>query len=273
MNRFNQYLRPNQGSLFIPFITAGDPSENATVDIALMMQKMGASALELGIPFSDPAADGPVIQKASLRALKQGMTLKKAMFLAKKMREKGLKIPIIIFTYYNVLLQLGEERFMKLAHECDIDGLLVPDLPFEESGDLRRLCTKENIPLIQLVAPTTSDKRLKQIVDQAQGFIYCVSSLGVTGVRQTFHPDVFPFLKRVRELSPIPIAVGFGVSTFKHVEALQDHCDGVIVGSAIVREIEKHIDELKDDQKRKEALDDMYHLLLKQLFNKDTAVI
>lgn len=253
--------------LFIPFITAGDPNIETTVELALTLQSLGAHALELGIPFSDPLADGPVIQRASLRSLEKGMTLSKAMALVKTMRERGLNIPVIIFTYYNLLLQLTEERFLKYAKDYDIDGVLVPDLPFEESETLREKCEEADVALISLVAPTTSDVRLRTIGKASKGFLYCVSSLGVTGVRQDFHPDVFTFLDRVRAACNLPIAVGFGVSTYDHILALEKHCDGVIVGSAIVKEVENRLDLLKNKETREKALQDIKDVLVKNLIH------
>lgn len=262
-HRFKEHIEEGMRPLFIPFITAGDPTPEATVDLAVLLQEAGANAIELGIPYSDPLADGPVIQRASKRALKQGMTLKKAISLVPEMRKKGVQIPIIIFTYYNVLLQLGEDQFFARARENGIDGLLVPDLPFEESGGLREAAQSENLPLISLVAPTTSERRLREIVSHAQGFVYCVSSLGVTGVREgEFRKDVYDFLANVKRLSPVPVAVGFGISNVQQIERLKEYCDGVIVGSALVREIEKHHDELADPLRKAEGLAQLKDFLL-----------
>lgn len=251
--RFEQHV-DGRSDLFIPFIVAGDPTEEATIELALMLQEEGANAIELGIPYSDPLADGPVIQRASLRALEHGMSLEKAMNIVPKMRERGLEIPIIVFTYYNLLLQLGEERFFALVRENDIDGLLVPDLPFEESEEWRKSCKMNNTALISLVAPTTSDKRLTAIANEATGFLYCVSSLGVTGTRTDFHSSVFDFIDRVKSQSPIPVAVGFGVSAPEQVAKLKEYCDGVIVGSAIVRQIEAQVEGLANEETQLEAV-------------------
>lgn len=267
MNRMEYYLTGKNRSLFVPFITAGDPNEESTIELALMLQECGADALELGIPFSDPLADGPVIQKASQRALQNGMTLKKALRLAGKMRERGVKIPIVVFTYYNLLLQLTLDTFFKEAKENELDGLLVPDLPFEESSILREACEKENISLISLVAPTTSDKRMEQIGNAAQGFLYCVSSLGVTGTRRAFDPKLIHFLDRTRQLTTVPVLVGFGISSHKQIESLSDYCDGVIVGSAIVKLIEQYADELIQDNKRSAAVDKIRTHIQTELLN------
>jgi tryptophan synthase alpha chain len=261
-NRFEQYVDSAEDGLFIPFITAGDPSPEVTVDLALLLEECGANAIELGIPYSDPLADGPVIQKASARALKGGMTLEKAIRLTSEMRKRGLKIPVIIFTYYNLLLQLGKDQFFTLANNHDVDGLLVPDLPFEESEELRQRCEAENLPLISLVAPTTSQTRLEQIAGTAKGFVYCVSSLGVTGVRDgDFSREVYDFLHRVKEKSSVPVAVGFGISNADQIDKLKNHCDGVIIGSAIVRQIEKHHEELLETSQKNKALEDIRRFL------------
>ncbi|WP_270179048.1 tryptophan synthase subunit alpha [Alkalihalobacillus sp. CinArs1] len=252
--RFKEHVE-NKNDLFIPFITAGDPEPETTIELALMLQEEGANAIELGIPYSDPLADGPVIQRASERALKNGMSLEKAMDLVPKMREKGLEIPVIIFTYYNLLLQLGEDRFFALVRKNDVDGLLVPDLPFEESGEWKESCLKNETALISLVAPTTSEERLKKIADEATGFLYCVSSLGVTGTRSHFQSSVFTFVERVKKQSKVPVAVGFGVSRPEHVKELKDYCDGVIVGSAIIRQVESQVEALQNPETQKEAID------------------
>ncbi|HET7657016.1 MAG TPA: tryptophan synthase subunit alpha [Bacillales bacterium] len=260
--RFKQFIKEGERPLFIPFITAGDPTPEGTVEIALLLQEAGANAIELGIPYSDPLADGPVIQRASKRALAHGMSLKKAMALVPEMRKRGLEIPVVIFTYYNLLLQLGEDQFYSLAQENEIDGLLVPDLPFEESDHLLEAGKNHDLPLISLVAPTTSKKRLQQIASQAQGFLYCVSSLGVTGVREgEFKPVVYDFLSSVRQFSQVPIAVGFGISNAEQIKSLGNYCDGVIVGSAIVGEIEKRQKELIDPIHKSKALDELRSFL------------
>ncbi len=267
MNRLSQVFSKNGQPDFIPFITAGDPNEATTIELALALQEIGASVLELGIPYSDPLADGPVIQRASLRSLKGGMTLEKSLKLVPEMRKKGLKIPVICFTYYNLLLQLGEDRFIQEAVQNELDGVLVPDLPFEESETLREKCREAGLALISLVAPTTSDARLAKIGAEADGFLYCVSSLGVTGVRQTFRSDVFDFLERVRKASRAPIAVGFGISSKEQVDTFKDYSDGFIVGSAIVREVEARVDQLtKDESSRQAAIAQIKQVLTSKFF-------
>ncbi|KMK76431.1 tryptophan synthase subunit alpha [Alkalihalobacillus pseudalcaliphilus] len=242
-----------KNKLFIPFITAGDPCAEATIDIALALQEEGASLLELGIPYSDPLADGPTIQEASKRALEAGMTLDKAMYLVPAMRKKGLTIPVIIFTYYNPVLQFGLEQFVQKAKQLEIDGLLVPDLPIEESQELSTMCQKNGLSLISLVAPT-SKARIEKIAQQAQGFLYCVSSLGVTGVREELDPRLDDFLQTVKQLSPVPVAVGFGISNHNQVKQMNQYVDGVVVGSALVAVIEQEKDKLLNEQLRKDSL-------------------
>ncbi|WEG11365.1 tryptophan synthase subunit alpha [Pullulanibacillus sp. KACC 23026] len=266
MSRLANAFTKSESPDFIPFITAGDPDMKTTVELALALQEIGARVLELGIPYSDPLADGPVIQRASIRALDGGMTLLKAMELVPVMREKGLTIPVICFTYYNLLMQLGEDRFIELAVENELDGVLVPDLPFEESDALRAKCRAHGLALISLVAPTTSDARLAKIGAEADGFLYCVSSLGVTGVRQTFRKDVFNFLERVRAASRSPIAVGFGISSKEHVAEFNNYCDAFIVGSAIVREIESRVEPLQDEATRAESVQEIKQVLKQKFF-------
>lgn len=223
---------------FIPFIMAGDPSEEMTIALALTLQKGGATAIELGVPYSDPLADGPVIQRASIRARKNGMNIEKAICLGKKLKENGVKIPIILFTYFNPVLQLGENRFSTLMQQNKIDGLLVPDLPFEESASLREKCLAHHIDLISMVAPTSTN-RVEKIAKNATGFLYCVSSLGVTGERSEFSEQHKAFIQQVKAHSSVPVVVGFGISKKEHVETFNQISDGVIVGSSIIRKIEE----------------------------------
>ncbi|MGE6629537.1 tryptophan synthase subunit alpha [Bacillus sp. NPDC077027] len=239
--------------LFIPFITAGDPTPELTIDIAKALQSAGAHAIEIGVPYSDPLADGPVIQRASKRALNHGMNIVKAIQLAGEMKKNGVKIPLILFTYYNPVLQLDTEYFFALLRENHISGLLTPDLPLEESSELQTLCRSHDISYISLVAPT-SQTRLKKIIEQAEGFLYCVSSLGVTGVRQSFDASISDFISSVKHLSKIPVAVGFGISNRDQVEVMNDISDGVVVGSALVKKIEELQEDLLSTNKRQEAL-------------------
>ncbi|MCH1624741.1 tryptophan synthase subunit alpha [Fredinandcohnia quinoae] len=249
---FEQRL-PKKNKLFIPFIVAGDPHPNITVDLAIMLQEAGASVLELGIPYSDPLADGPVIQKAASRALKNEVTLENSIKLVSIMRKKGLKIPVIIFTYYNPVLQLGEDNFFALVQQNEVDGLLIPDLPFEENESLREKCQQNGVTFISLVAPTSTN-RIAKIATNAQGFLYCVSALGVTGVRNSIHDHIYSFLEEAKKYSNVPVAVGFGISNSTQIEALKGYCDGVVIGSALVQKIEELIPKLMDEETKTTAL-------------------
>lgn len=256
MNRIDEVfaaLKSENRTALIPFITVGDPDLAATLDIIGELEAAGADIIELGVPYSDPLADGPVIQRASARALQSGVTLADCIKVAGAARARGIKIPFVLFSYYNPVMQLGLERFFDLIEENGISGILIPDLPFEENGEVREMSLRRNIHLIPLVAPT-SQQRVRQIVAGGAGFIYCVSSLGVTGMRSQFFDGIEDFLQTVREASPVPIAVGFGVSTNEHFRRFSRICDGVIVGSAIVRKIEETLPLLTDPAARGEGL-------------------
>ncbi|SDH07398.1 tryptophan synthase, alpha chain [Alteribacillus persepolensis] len=259
MNRLTVYEAAHNADypLFIPFIMAGDPTRSATVDLALQLQEAGAHILELGIPYSDPLADGPVLQRSAKRALQQGMSLKSAMDLIPEMRKRGLTIPVVVFTYYNPVFQMGMESFLETANEKGADGVLVPDLPFEESQDFTALAKDYQLANISLVAPT-STTRVHKIASHAEGFLYCVSSLGVTGTREVFPQEAYDFIHTVKEHSAVPVAVGFGISKPEHVQSLSGICSGVIVGSAIMKLVEKHANELAaGEEKKKEALQEI----------------
>ncbi|REJ08638.1 tryptophan synthase subunit alpha [Halobacillus trueperi] len=231
-------------NLFIPFLVAGDPSPELTIQFALRLQEEGADVLELGVPYSDPLADGPTIQRAAQRALKTGMSLRKAIELVPKLREHGLEIPVVIFTYYNPVLQIGHEEFFELLGENGVEGLLIPDLPFEESEEIRNYAEERGIEFISLVAPN-SDQRIKQIAEHAKGFLYCVSSLGVTGERKEMSAEALSFIDKVRQHSQVPVAVGFGISTNDHVQLVRNHADGIIIGSKIIRLIEAELENIE----------------------------
>lgn len=230
--------------LFIPFIVAGDPTPDLTIQLALRLQSEGADILELGVPYSDPLADGPTIQRAAKRALSAGMSLRKAIQLVPELRKHGVEIPVVIFTYYNPVLQIGHDDFFHLLEENGVEGLLIPDLPFEESEEVRSMADQKGIEFISLVAPN-SDQRIKQIAEHAKGFIYCVSSLGVTGERNDMSAEALSFIGKVREHSKVPVAVGFGISTNEHVKLVRDHADGVIIGSKIIRLIESELETIE----------------------------
>ncbi|SDI28578.1 tryptophan synthase subunit alpha [Natribacillus halophilus] len=256
MNSVEQAARAAEDQLFIPYMMAGDPSFDASVEIALQLEAAGAHILELGVPYTDPLADGPVIQEASHRALDEGMTLTQTFSLVVAMRERGVTIPIVLFCYVNPLLRFGIDAGAEAAARAGADGWLIPDLPFEENEDVRASCRRNDLALVSLVAPT-SEKRIQSIASQAEGFLYCVSSLGVTGVRNAFAEGIDSFLQEARAYSQVPLAIGFGVSSSQQVEAIQARGYGAIVGSAIVREIGKRKEALRHEHSRPQALEDI----------------
>ena len=223
----------SKGKAFIPFITCGDPSLEITEQLVYAMEEAGADLIELGIPFSDPTAEGPVIQEANVRALKGGVTTDKVFDMVVKIREKT-KIPMVFMTYANVVFSYGTERFIKKAAEVGMDGLILPDVPFEEKEEFDSVCQKYGLDLISLIAPT-SHERITQIAKEAQGFVYCVSSLGVTGTRTQITTDIGAMVKLVKAAKDIPCAVGFGISTPEQAKKMAAQSDGAIVGSAIVK--------------------------------------
>ncbi|WP_158735342.1 tryptophan synthase subunit alpha [Alteribacillus sp. YIM 98480] len=247
----NEAAKKADYPLFIPFIMAGDPDPSTTIELALRMEEAGAHIVELGIPYSDPLADGPVLQRSAKRALQQGMSLTRAMELVPDMRRRGLTIPVIIFTYYNPVLQMGAKTFLDKVKENEADGVLIPDLPYEESQDLTVTAKENGLANISLVAPTSST-RIEKIANKAEGFLYCVSSLGVTGTRESFSEEAYTFIKNVNSSSKVPVAVGFGISKPEHVENLQGVCNGVIVGSAIMKKVEERLSELSQEGKMKQ---------------------
>ena len=228
----------SNGKAFIPFVTCGDPSMDTTYEIVLAMAEAGADLIELGIPFSDPTAEGPVIQDANERALKAGATTDKVFDLVVKIREKT-DIPMVFMTYANVVYSYGSERFLDKAKEVGMDGLILPDVPFEEKEEFAGIAAQRGLDLISLIAPT-SNERIAMISAKAEGFVYCVSSLGVTGVRQNITTDIGAMVKEVKKTKDIPCAVGFGISTPEQAKVMAASADGVIVGSAIVRLIAQY---------------------------------
>jgi len=257
MNRIDQlFAEPRDKAAFIPYLTCGHPSLAASRRLLHLLEKNGADLIELGVPYSDPLADGPVIQQASQRALAAGTRLKDVLEVAAQARAEGLQAGLILFSYFNPLLQYGLPRLIETMKGIGIDGLIVPDLPVEESRQLRELAEQGGIHLIPLAAPT-SLPRLDRIVQEARGMIYCVSSLGVTGERQQFHAALTHLIQSLRQRTKLPLVVGFGVSSARQYQELAGLCDGVVVGSAIVREIDRHscalLSESPADQLRAEA--------------------
>ena len=226
------------GKAFIPFITCGDPDLDTTEKIVREAVKNGADLIELGIPFSDPTAEGPVIQGANIRALAGGVTTDKIFDMVKKLRE-DLSIPMVFMTYANVVFSYGAEKFICTCHDIGIDGLILPDLPYEEKDEFLPICEKYDVDLISLIAPT-SDKRIGVISKDAKGFIYIVSSLGVTGTRSEITTDLGSVVSVIRQNTDVPCAVGFGISTPEQASKMASLSDGAIVGSAIIKIIEKY---------------------------------
>ncbi|NLL00255.1 MAG: tryptophan synthase subunit alpha [Clostridiales bacterium] len=231
MNRIERAF--SNGKAFIPFITAGDPSIEVTERLVHELANAGADLIELGIPFSDPMAEGPVIQAADNRALSAGATTDKIFDMVKRIR-RTLDIPIAFMTYFNPVFSYGTERFLYNCKEAGVDAIIVPDLPYEERDELKPYCERSGISYISMIAPT-SKERIDRIVTEAEGFIYCVSSLGVTGVRSHLELDAESMIKRVKEFKDIPCAIGFGIATPEQAKAMAEISDGVIIGSAIVR--------------------------------------
>lgn len=226
------------GKAFIPFITAGDPTLEITEQLVLKMAEAGADLIELGIPFSDPIAEGLVIQRADKRALVSGTTTDKIFDMVRRTR-KVCNVPIAFMTYMNPIFTYGTNLFMKNCQDAGIDAVIVPDVPFEEREELLPYCSKYGVKLISMVAPTSKD-RIRRIAQEAQGFVYCVSSMGVTGVRQEISTDIEGMVELVKEIKNIPCAIGFGISTPTQAAKMVQFADGVIVGSAIVKIVEKY---------------------------------
>ena len=228
----------SRGKAFIPFVTCGDPSLEVTEKFVYAMVEAGADLIELGIPFSDPTAEGPVIQGANLRALSGGVTTDKVFDMVEKIR-KNTDVPMVFMTYANVVFSYGTERFCKRAQEVGMDGLILPDVPYEEKEEFAEVADKYGLDLISLIAPT-SHERIATIAKDAEGFVYCVSSLGVTGMRSQITTDIGAMVKLVKAQKDIPCAVGFGISTPEQAKKMAAQADGVIVGSAIVKLCESH---------------------------------
>lgn len=227
-----------QRKCFIPFITAGDPNLDVTELLIVAMANAGADIIELGIPFSDPVAEGEIIQAANIRALSAGTTTDKIFTMLKNVRTKT-DVPLVFLTYINPVFTYGTERFLANCQSVGLDGIIVPDVPYEEKAPLAELCNKYGVDLIPLVAPT-SNERIKMIAKEAEGYVYIVSSLGVTGVRSYITTDIAAITEKIRLVTEVPAAVGFGIATPKQAEAMAAVSDGAIVGSAVVKIVGKY---------------------------------
>jgi tryptophan synthase alpha chain len=233
-------LRAERRTGLVPYLCAGDPSLEWTEEAVLALAEAGAVAIELGVPFSDPVADGPTNERAAMRALQGGTTLSAILESVRRIRARGCSVPLLLFTYLNPALRMGLAEFARRAREAGVDGVLMVDLPVEEAGPWRQAAADHGLDTVFLVAPTTSDERLRAADHASTGFVYAVSRLGVTGARAAL-PDGLPEeISRLRSRLDAPVAVGFGLSTAEHAAALAGRADGVVVGSAIVRLFEEH---------------------------------
>ncbi|MCI9078113.1 MAG: tryptophan synthase subunit alpha [Lachnospiraceae bacterium] len=230
----------NGKKAFIGFITAGDPGLDETEEFVLEMERAGASLIELGIPFSDPVAEGAVIQDANVRALSAGCTTDKIFEMVRRLRTKT-QIPLVFLAYANTLYKYGYERFCDRCSETGIDGFIIPDMPFEEKNELSGIAEKHGIDIISLVSPASGD-RIQMIAKEAEGFIYLVSSMGVTGTRDEIKTDIKAITNKIREVTDVPVAVGFGINTKEQAAQYIQEADGIIIGSAIVKIVEKYGD-------------------------------
>lgn len=243
MNRIEakfQELHSKGESAFMPYICAGDPTLEISRKLVLTLQKAGADLIEFGVPFSDPIADGPTIQKASERALAHRISLEQILGVVRSLRQET-EIPIALMTYYNPIFRMGEAVFCANAREAGVDGIIIPDLPPEEAGQLFKLAPEHNLAIPLLVAPTSPPQRLSLISSASTGFVYVVSVTGVTGARHTLSDEIRPMVSQLRQYTAKPVCVGFGVSTRAQANAVAQIADGVIVGSAIVNVIDEHL--------------------------------
>ena len=243
MNRIEAKMKALQEKgekAFITYITAGLPDLEGTKKLLKAQEEAGLDVVELGIPFSDPVADGPVIQDASYKAICNGINLKKVFVTVEELRKEGSELPIVFMMYYNTILHYGVEAYVKKCNEVGVDGLIIPDLPLEEQEEITKYLNQdETTILIQLVSPVSGD-RIPKILDGAKGFVYCVSSMGVTGQGADFHKEVLSYLKSVKAVAKIPVMMGFGIRTAEDVKPMKDTIDGAIVGSHFIRLMEEN---------------------------------
>lgn len=243
MNRIEtamKRLQEKKEKALITYMTAGLPDMEGTKELIKAQERAGIDVLELGVPFSDPVADGPVIQDASYRSIQKGTNIHGVLRAVEEVRREGVQVPLVFMMYYNTILHYGVKKFAGACAKAGVDGLIVPDLPLEEQGELSEALesTQEAPILIQLVSPVSQD-RIPRILEQARGFVYCVSSMGVTGQKASFHKNVANYLKEVRAVSKIPVMMGFGIRTAEDVKPLKEYIDGAIVGTYFIQLMEK----------------------------------
>src|SRR5688500_9933694 len=234
-------LREDNRSGFIPFIVAGDPNLETTKELILILAESRASVIELGVPFSDPVADGVTIQTSAERALRNRISVKEILKTVKEITKEGCKTPLILFSYFNPILQYGLEKFAKQAKESGVDGILITDLVPEEAEEFRRILADKDLALIMLAAPTSSDERLKKICEKASGFVYAISRSGVTGAKTDLSAEAKDLVARIRKFTDLPVAVGFGITNYEQIKEVCRYADAAVVGSAIVAEIERSL--------------------------------
>ena len=237
MINFKNYMKGKKA--FIPFVTAGDPSLDKTEEFLKELIKAGASIIEVGIPFSDPIAEGNTIMEADIRALSAGATLSKIFDMLKHFRQSEPDFPLVFMTYLNPVFAYGYDKFFKLCQDLKIVGIIIPDLPYEEKEEVKKVASKYNVAVISLIAPT-SKQRIKMIASEAEGFIYLVSSLGVTGVRDSIKTDVNSIAEEIKKYTDLPVCVGFGIKNEESARKMTEVADGAIIGSAIVNIIAEH---------------------------------
>jgi tryptophan synthase alpha subunit len=223
---------------FVGYVTTGYPTLESTLEIVPALVSGGADLVELSIPFSDPLADGPTIQRSTFAALQNGVTPQYCLEVVRKLREQGVEVPIVFMTYYNLILSYGSEQFCRDSADAGVDGFIVVDLPAEESSDFRQECEKHNLRTVYLLAPTSSPERIKHVAELGSGFIYCVSLTGTTGAREELADGLREFVERVRSYTDLPIAVGFGISQRKHFQSVGRVADAAVIGSAIIDTID-----------------------------------
>lgn len=227
-------LKVENKKAFIPYVMSGDKSIENTKEVIYRLDEMGATVIELGVPFSDPAADGPTIQEAGLKALNNKVTLKAIISMVKEIREKS-EVPLILMTYINPVLQYGIDKFGEDCKAVGVDGVIIPDLPMEELELVEKALTDNQLAIIPLVAPTTGAERIKELVSRGSGFVYTVTVAGVTGARKNLSNEVLELLDKVKSISNLPVVAGFGISSEEQINEIKNHCDGVVVGSKIVQ--------------------------------------